>query len=182
MSSARRLSAFLLAWGLAAPPALAQTPPEFDFAPLQALLAPEREDCLENEGEFLAPDWAFIRHTDFNGDGILDALFDGEHLECEPLASFHKGTGGAPRIVFVSTGDPAAPWSRHDFQAHGHAIVSAPGGGAIPVLLLSLHGSYCDSYGAAACVGAYVWSERFVGEPGFISVAPFEEDQEDEEE
>ncbi|WP_018632968.1 hypothetical protein [Neomegalonema perideroedes] len=183
MSSARfavACFAALLACGPAAPPALAQTP-EFDFAPLLALLEPERQECLENEGELLAPDWAFIRHTDFNGDGILDALFDGEYLECAPMAAFHKGTGGSPRILFVSTGDPEAPWSRHDFQAHGHAIVSAPGGGAIPVLLLSLHGSYCDSYGAAACVGAYVWSERYDEakgrlEHGFLSVVPFQEE------
>lgn len=173
-----RLLAAAAVLPLAAPPVFAQEK-AFDLSPLRALLAPEAESCAESEGRFEAPDWAFSRHVDFNADGVVDVIFDGSEMVCEPMASFYSGTGGSPRLVFVSTQDPAAPWARHDFFGHAHAVVSAPGG-SIPVLLVSQHGTACDSYGAAPCVGAYVWGGRFEGPEGFLSLvsaAPEEEEE-----
>lgn len=166
---------------LAAPAALAQER-SFDLAPFRALLAPEAESCAESEGRFEAPDWAFSRHVDFNADGVVDVIFDGSEMTCAPMASFFSGTGGSPRIVFISTKDAEKPWERHDFFGHAHAVVSAPGG-SVPVLMISLHGSFCDTYGAAPCVGAWVWSVEYEGKENFLSIVqtPDAEDEDESE-
>lgn len=111
-----------------------------------------RTECASFDDGVLAIDFSYIdQSTDFDGDGLTDAIFDGAGLSCSTSASFSGGTGGTILSIFLS-----ADGGTRQMQMQSYQILHSR---RVPILLLALHGSACDRYGYQACFAAYSFIE-----------------------
>lgn len=142
---------------------------------LLEILAPARDACAEAGGQFGLESDAIVPAADFNGDGVPDVIVPASAFSCSTPSAFFTDRGG-PLAVLVSTGDPTAPWARHDLRAHGHQVAAVPDGSGAqrPVLLLTHRGAGCGASGLDFCVGAYFWGVDPQGEGRFFSLAGLE--------
>jgi hypothetical protein len=92
---------------------------------------------------------------------VADHLIDLAGLNCEGAASYFCGSAGCPLVVFLS--GPAG----HRAEPIGHVQAwSLERGGALPVLVLNLHGGACGRVGSAACQRRLAWNGRALAAAG----------------
>ncbi|ROU02559.1 hypothetical protein [Histidinibacterium lentulum] len=112
------------------------------------ILASAEVECAGMDAGGLSVEPGAVTPADLDGDGLEDdAVVDFAAVFCDYNLSHWHGTGGAP-IHFVIDGARSRSW-----WAHHWSLTEFDG---MRVILLSRHGSYCDSYGAAPCVQALV--------------------------
>lgn len=146
---------------LSVPAAHAEVSPDLlppDLLPLvEAAFAGAREDCAADGGTLELP--VVLRHerVDLTGNGAPDLVLSEEGAFCGPdLGYLGAGTAG-PRIHVVIDGQPQAllngNWAVTDltFRVEGEAL------NPVRVLVLAVHGSLCDSFGATPCFVAFAW-------------------------
>ncbi|KLI64393.1 hypothetical protein AAV99_01890 [Aurantiacibacter marinus] len=121
-----------------------------------------RTECASFDDGVLAIEYSQIdQTTDFDGDGLADAIFDSAGLNCSTSASFSGGTGGTILSIFLS-----ADGGTRQMQMQGYQILHSR---RVPILLLALHGSACDRYGYQACFAAYSFVDgSFVAAGGAV--------------
>lgn len=128
-------------------PAAAQQPP-----PVARAAAAAMADCRSAGGTpRLMP--AFEATLDLNGDGQPDYVHDFTGLDCQGAASFFCGSAGCPLAVFLSPGYRPNPLG----HAQGWTVDRS---GALPVMVLALHGSSCGRAGVEACERRLGWNGR----------------------
>ena len=158
------MNRFLATLALAASPAFAQAPD---------LEAPAALEILDKAHAACIRETSDLSATLLHGPGAFTWLdLDGEfypndlvmnfnHIRCSALPALWAGSGGSV-ISVVLNGSVAATWPGRGWRRVEY--------GGVSVLLLSQHGSYCDSFGARACVLAVtVDAEGFSvigGDPG----------------
>lgn len=127
--------------------ALAQLPPTVQQSAREA-----QADCRGAGGRpSLTPD--FQATHDLNGDGQPDYVQDYNGLDCQGAASFFCGSAGCPVVVFLSPAYRAQPL--------GHVQAwRVEAGGALPAMVLSLHGSSCGRAGVDTCERRIGWNGR----------------------
>ncbi len=127
--------------------ALAQLPPTVQQSAREA-----QADCRGAGGRpSLTPD--FQATHDFNGDGQPDYVHDYNGLDCQGAPSFFCGSAGCPVVVFLSPAYRAQPL--------GHVQAwRVEAGGALPAMVLSLHGSSCGRVGSDTCERRIGWNGR----------------------
>lgn len=122
--------------------------------PVVDLLERYEAFCTQEEkGRLQIPSTA-IEKIDLTGNGKLDTVFHVGRVRCNGTSSYFSGSGGSATYLIVN--DKVTK-----FQARGFAVSYALGEG-YPIIILAMHGSSCDSYGATNCVLATVWgNDRF---------------------
>ncbi|HMO73534.1 MAG TPA: hypothetical protein PKC84_18175, partial [Paracoccaceae bacterium] len=139
---------------------------------MAAAMASARTDCAAEGGVLELAEGA-AQMLDLTGDGTADdALVWELGGFCAPHFGYRGGTGGA--ALHVAVGEKvqvfgALGWTVQDLVFNGTELDEGEVAKALRVLLLAVHGSACDSYGAAPCVHAVVWN---AGEGQFLSVMP----------
>lgn len=114
-----------------------------------------RAECQSFDGGTLFVPDTPLTDIDLNGDGVAEQILDFSTLQCSTLAAFASGTGGS--ILHVFAGD------RHlERMALGWQMTDVQGG---QVLLFSLHGSECGTFGVEPCVEAVT-----LGSEGFLTL------------
>ncbi|HEV7268097.1 MAG TPA: hypothetical protein VGN83_24800 [Falsiroseomonas sp.] len=99
--------------------------------------------------------------ADLNGDGVPDHLLDYTHLNCEGAASYFCGSAGCPLVAFLS--GPRG----HAASRLGHVRAwSLDLAGALPVLVLQLHGGSCGRAGFEGCEVRTAWNGRELARVG----------------
>lgn len=137
---------------LAAPLAAEIAQPPLTGTGVTDILETARTACKDAEAGSFALSAAAYTATDLDGDGEEDDLvIDLAQGGCARAPAFFWSSGGSP-IAFVLDGDVSTA-----FLAIGWSTADLPEGPR--VILLSVHGSFCGSYGTASCVQAVTVSE-----------------------
>ena len=119
--------------------------------PVLNIIDKQRTSCFKyEEGDLQVPVSA-IQKVDLTGNNEQDTVFHLGRVRCGESSSYFSGSGGSS--VYLIVGDKVT-----EFLARGFAISYALGEG-YPIVILSVHGSACDSYGATNCVLATVWGD-----------------------
>ncbi len=127
--------------------ALAQLPPAVQQGAREA-----EADCRGAGGRpSLTAD--FQATHDFNGDGQPDYVQDYNGLDCQGAPSLFCGSAGCPVVVFLSPAHRAQPLG----HVQGWTVQTS---GALPVMVLSLHGSSCGRVGSDTCERRIGWNGR----------------------
>ena len=105
------------------------------------------EECKRQGGAKVtfAPDT--VRRVDLNGDGRDDYIISFADTECAGRLSVYCGTGGCSLDIYVTLANGK---QRNVFSDRVRAYEILPGEGA-RTIRFDMHGSYCGTYGAAAC-------------------------------
>lgn len=138
---------------LLAAPAGAQTA---DPLVLQAFQG-ARDDCAARGGTLRLPADP-VTWVDLTGDGTLDRIVSEEGAFCGPDLGYLGGSAGNGLHAIVGETVQTLPpgaWAVAD------AVFSAEAGAPPPpprrLLILALHGSFCETYGAAPCTLSLAW-------------------------
>lgn len=119
--------------------------------PVLNIIEKQRTSCFKyEEGDLQVPVSA-IQKVDLTGNNEQDTVFHLGRVRCDGSSSYFSGSGGSS--VYLIVGDKVT-----EFLARGFAISYALGEG-YPIVILAVHGSACDSYGATNCVLATVWGD-----------------------
>ena len=119
--------------------------------PVLNIIDKQRTSCFKyEEGDLQVPVSA-IQKVDLTGNNEQDTVFHLGRVRCDGSSSYFSGSGGSS--VYLIVGDKVT-----EFLARGFAISYALGEG-YPIVILAVHGSACDSYGATNCVLATVWGD-----------------------
>ena len=140
-----------LALALLPLPALAQiAPPPAGNAEAARVIEAAAALCAEEEaGElFVEPD-AYVAE-DLDGDGCMDLVVDHEFMGCARNLAAFGGSGGSLKS-FVIDGAVSQTW-----QGGPWHLADVDGA---RVILLPVHGTWCDAAGAAPCWRAISASE-----------------------
>lgn len=128
-----------------------------DYPAAEKILAAAAAEC-DAEGGSLEIGPLAIQSTDLDGDnGVTstgmpdDVVVNFNDIFCSTIPSLWSGTGGAP-VHFVLDGTVSQSWVSFLWE------VERMGPDLPAVILISRHGSACDSFGAAPCVQAIVAS------------------------
>lgn len=119
--------------------------------------------CAADGGTLILPEEDPATAVDLTGDGTADdwIIFEAGAF-CGPDLGFLGGSGG--NAIHAVVGKSLSSWFGGSWVIQD--VVFAPEGEALPskrVLLLAVHGSVCDSYGAAPCIIASAWDgERMI--------------------
>ncbi|WP_372623600.1 hypothetical protein [Falsiroseomonas sp.] len=136
-------------------PAQAQQPQAVAAAAAEAM-----SDCRSAGGN-PSLQAGFETVADLNADGVPDHLLDYTFLDCEGAASFFCGSAGCPLVAFLS--GPRG----HAATGLGHMRAwSLDLAGAVPVLVLQLHGGSCGRAGFAGCEVRTAWNGRELARVG----------------
>jgi hypothetical protein len=141
---------------LAALPLRAEVDPR--LVPLiDRAFAEARAECEAEGGTLVLPETLRSESVDLTGDGRPDLVFSEEGAFCGPDLGF-VGGGSAGARVHVIVGDHVQSllpgnWTvtRLQFRVEDEVMTTAP------VLVMAVHGLFCDSFGAAPCFLAYGW-------------------------
>lgn len=145
---------------------------------MAAAMASAQTECAA-EGGVLELAEGMAHALDLTGDGTADdALVWELGAFCGPHFGFRGGTGGA--ALHVAVGETAQVfgalgWAVQDIAFAGVELDEGEAPRALRVLLLAVHGTACDTYGAAPCVEAVVWNPN---ERRFLTVMPAWVDEE----
>lgn len=135
---------------------------------LRLALAPSAAECAQRGGTRLVVEPDLVTRVDLNGDGESDRIVTEEGAFCGPdLGPMWGGTAGPALSAII--GDQVTrlfngAWTMAEttFVADGEALPP------LPMLVVNVHGSLCDSYGAAPCLVVYTWDgERLVSPLGW---------------
>lgn len=148
---------------IAALPAGAEIdPPRIDPALLDPdlldlVFADARADCAEQGGTLALPETLRAEAADLTGDGRPDLILSEEGAFCGPDLGF-VGGGSAGAQVHVLIGQQVQSllpgnWMVTDLQFPVEGELLPP----TRVLLMAVHGGFCDSFGAAPCFVAFAW-------------------------
>lgn len=140
---------------LAALPVAAQTVPE--GSSVARVLAQAEAECKAIDPAAhaeltISPE--AVTWTDLDGDEARDdAVVDFNAIFCSVGATMWQGTGGAPvhALPNAINGGPGYEWTGWGWQVIQH--------NGAPVLLLSRHGTACDSTGSDPCVMAVSFTD-----------------------
>lgn len=150
-----------LALILLAPPAFAET---LTAEAATTLATQESRDWCAAQGGTLDLGEAPATAVDLTGDGTADDWIISEAMAfCGPDYGYLGGSGGAMLHAVIGGKVQSwltGAWALEDvgFTVEGETLP------ATRVLILGLHGSSCDSYGAAPCMLALTWDgERLIG-------------------
>ena len=119
--------------------------------PVLNIIKEQRVSCSEYEQGKLQVPVTAIQKVDLTGNNEQDTVFHLGRVRCDGSSSYFSGSGGS--FVYLIVGDKVT-----EFLARGFAVSYALGEG-YPIVILSVHGSACDSYGATNCVLATVWGD-----------------------
>ena len=147
---------------LAAAPALAQiAPPPDGNAEAARIVEAAAATCAEERSGplFVEPE-AYVPH-DLDGDGDMDLVIDHEFMGCARNVAAFGGSGGTLKS-FVLDGTASVTW-----QGGPWHTVDLPEG--LRLILLPVHGTWCDGAGATPCYRAIAASG---GELTSIVTAP----------
>lgn len=146
-------------------PALADDA-QLDDPLLAAAFAESRAACAA-QGGVLDLSAVPITRVDLTGNGEADRIVSEEGAFCGPDLGFLGGSGG-PRLHAIigehvqTLGNGLWLVQEARFVSEGEEL------DALPYLLVLLHGSACDSFGAAPCLIAYAWDgERLISASDF---------------
>ena len=120
-------------------------------SPVLNIINEQRASCSKYEQGKLQVPVTAIQKVDLTGNNEQDTVFHLGRVRCDGSSSYFSGSGGSS--VYLIVGDKVT-----EFLARGFAISYALGEG-YPIVILSVHGSACDSYGATNCVLATVWGD-----------------------
>jgi hypothetical protein len=120
-------------------------------SPVLNIINEQRVSCSKYEQGKLQVPVTAIQKVDLTGNNEQDTVFHLGRVRCDGSSSYFSGSGGSS--VYLIVGDKVT-----EFLARGFAISYALGEG-YPIVILSVHGSACDSYGATNCVLATVWGD-----------------------
>lgn len=125
-----------------------------------------RDWCAAEGGQLALPD-APATAVDLTGDGSADDWIVAEEgAFCGPDLGYLGGSGGA--MIHAVIADRVQSWLAGGWTVQDLAFtVEGERLPAFPVLVLGLHGTYCDSFGAAPCLLALSWDgSRLIGYAG----------------
>lgn len=147
----RRATIALLAAILVSGPAWAE---DADPLVLRAF-APAIEECEAAGGTLRLPENP-VSEVDLTGDGQPDRIVSEAGAFCGPDLGYLGGSAGNRLHAIIGDHVQAlepGSWAVSDvvFTVEGEALPPAR------LLLLAVHGAYCESFGAAPCVIAYGW-------------------------
>lgn len=145
------MRAALLATLCAAPAAAQVAPPPAGNAEAARVIAAAEALCAEEGAGPLFVEPGAYSAPDLDGDGDADLVIDHEFMGCaENLAAF-GGSGGTLK-AFVLDGAVSQTW-----QGGPWHMVDMPGG--LRLILLPVHGGWCDGAGATPCYRAIAASD-----------------------
>lgn len=113
--------------------------------------------CAQEGGTLRLPEDDPATAVDLTGDGTADdwIIYEAGAF-CGPDLGFLGGSGG--NYIHAVVGASLSSWFGGAWLTQD--VIFAPEGEALPaqrILLIAVHGSVCDSYGAAPCVIAAAW-------------------------
>jgi hypothetical protein len=115
------------------------------------IIEEHKDHCnMSEDGELQVPVTA-IERIDLTGNAEPDTVFHSDKLRCGASGSYFSGSGGSHLYLIVK--DKVTR-----FVARSFAVSYALGEG-FPIIILAVHGSACDGYGATNCVLATVWGD-----------------------
>ena len=123
-----------------------------------------RAACFAAGGTELRYPLDLVEKADILGDGTADDRIVSEAgAFCGPdIGPLYAGSGGAPLHAIIGGqvfNLPPGGWSITEARFRFDDQEGAP----LRMLLVGMHGSYCDTVGAVPCVVAYTWDgERLV--------------------
>ena len=116
---------------------------------LVTIIEEAKTDCNDfKNGKLQIPSIA-IKTVDLNKDGKLDEIFNFGAVECSSAVSLWSGSGGSWWALIVD-----GKITR--FLARDLEVIYPFGD--YPVVILSVHGSFCGRAGVVDCVTSTVWS------------------------
>ena len=121
-------------------------------SPVLNIINEQRVSCSKYEQGKLQVPVTAIQKVDLTGNNEQDTVFHLGRVRCDGSSSYFSGSGGSS--VYLIVGDKVT-----EFLARGFAISYALGEG-YPIVILAVHGSACDGYGATNCVLATVWGDE----------------------
>lgn len=119
--------------------------------PVLNIIEKQRESCSKYEDGDLQVPLSAIQKVDLTGNNEQDTVFHLGRVRCGESSSYFSGSGGSS--VYLIVGDKVT-----EFLARGFAVSYAMGEG-YPIVILAVHGSACDGYGATNCILATVWGD-----------------------
>jgi len=136
---------------LAVLPALAET----DDPLIQRAFAQAAAECSDAGGTLRLPD-APVTMVDLTGDGIADRIISEGGAFCGPDLGYLGGSAGNRLHAIIGEhvqSLESGSWAVTDitFDLEDESLPPQR------VLLLGVHGTACDSFGAAPCFIAYAW-------------------------
>jgi hypothetical protein len=126
------------------------------LANADAILSAAAVACAEQDNGVFASEGA-IRQIDLTGDGTPETLVDEGFFTCSTAASLYGGSAGS--LVHVFVGESQSTWRVQGYE-------TARWGDRL-IVLLALHGTFCNATGADPCYEALTW-----GGERFLSVRP----------
>ena len=116
-----------------------------------AIVQEARDRCASEEAGELVILPGAVTVLDLDGDEEWDdAVVDWGRMHCQFAGTLWAGTGGSP-VHFVLNGETSAEWFGWNWRLIEH--------GGANVILLSMHGAACDTFGASPCVLAIAPTE-----------------------
>lgn len=115
------------------------------------IIKEHKDHCNETEDGELQVLVTAIERIDLTGNAAPDTVFHSDKLRCGASGSYFSGSGGGH--VYLIVKDKVTR-----FVARNFAVSYALGEG-FPIIILAVHGSACDGYGATNCVLATVWGD-----------------------
>lgn len=128
------------------------------LAPLiAAAFAEARAECAELGGELEMPEVLRHQRVDLTEDGTPDLILSEEGAFCAPDLGF-LGSGSAGARVHAVIGAHVQTllpgnWLVTDLQFRLDDEALPP----VRVLVLGVHGGFCDGFGASPCLVTYAW-------------------------
>lgn len=155
----RQLIIPAMATTLALPQAAAADPlTDPQLSPLiAAAFAEARAECAERGGMLEMPERLHHEAADLTGNGAPDLIFSEEGAFCAPDLGF-IGSGSAGARIHAIIGDHVQSllpgnWTVTDLQFSIEGEALPP----VRVLILAVHGGFCDGFGASPCFVTYGW-------------------------
>lgn len=143
----------VLALPMVALPVLADPAP--DDRLLDIAFAESRAACAA-QGGVLDLSEVPISRVDLTGDGMADLIVSEEGAFCGPDLGYLGGSGG-PRLHAIIGEHVQTLGNGNWLVQQARFVIEGEEVDPLPYLLVLLHGSACDSFGAAPCLIAYAW-------------------------
>lgn len=146
-----RAAALLAALSVSAPAAaeVAGPLPEGNPEAMRIVEASAATCAAEEAGALLVEDGAYVAQ-DLDGDGDDDLVLNFDHIQCQFNLAQWGGTGGTPKWFILdgttSIEIPGGAWQTVDVAPFPDEPETTT-----RLILMPVHGGYCDGFGAQPC-------------------------------